>query len=30
MEERATELGGRLTVQSQPGEGTTLRLEVPA
>jgi len=30
MEERATELGGRLTVDSRPGEGTTVRLEVPA
>jgi signal transduction histidine kinase len=30
MEERATELGGRLTVQSHPGDGTTVRLEVPA
>jgi signal transduction histidine kinase len=30
MEERATELGGRLSVVSRPGEGTTVRLEVPA
>jgi signal transduction histidine kinase len=30
MEERATELGGRLGVVSRPGEGTTVRLEVPA
>jgi signal transduction histidine kinase len=30
MEERATELGGRLTVDARPGEGTTVRLEVPA
>jgi signal transduction histidine kinase len=30
MEERATELGGQLTVRSRPGEGTTVRLEVPA
>lgn len=30
MRERATELGGTLTVTSAPGEGTTVRLEVPA
>jgi signal transduction histidine kinase len=30
MEERATELGGRLSVVSRPGEGTTVRLELPA
>jgi signal transduction histidine kinase len=30
MEERAAELGGRLTIASRPGEGTTVRLEVPA
>jgi signal transduction histidine kinase len=30
MEERATELGGTLTVSSSLGEGTTVRLEVPA
>jgi signal transduction histidine kinase len=30
MEERAAELGGRLTVDARPGEGTTVRLEVPA
>jgi signal transduction histidine kinase len=30
MEERAAELGGRLTIASAPGEGTTVRLEVPA
>jgi signal transduction histidine kinase len=30
MEERASELGGRLSVESQPGSGTTVRLEVPA
>ena len=30
MEERATELGGRLAIESRPGEGTTVRLEVPA
>jgi signal transduction histidine kinase len=29
MEERATELGGRLTVTSQLGEGTTVGLDVP-
>jgi signal transduction histidine kinase len=30
MEERAGELGGRLTIESRPGAGTTVRLEVPA
>ena len=30
MEERAAELGGRLTIASRAGEGTTVRLEVPA
>jgi signal transduction histidine kinase len=30
MEERAAELGGRLTVSSRPGAGTTVRLELPA
>src|SRR4051812_27459494 len=30
MKERATELGGVLTVTSAPGDGTTVRLEVPA
>jgi signal transduction histidine kinase len=30
MEERARELGGRLTVTSRKGHGTTVRLEVPA
>ena len=30
MEERAAEVGGRLAVRSQPGEGTTVRLEVAA
>jgi signal transduction histidine kinase len=30
MEERARELGGRLAIQSSPGAGTTVRLEVPA
>jgi len=28
MEERAAQLGARLTVQSRPGEGTTIRVEV--
>jgi signal transduction histidine kinase len=30
MEERAAELGGRLAIESSPGHGTTVRLEVPA
>ena len=30
MQERATELGGAFTVTSTVGEGTTVRLEVPA
>jgi signal transduction histidine kinase len=30
MEERAADLGGRLAIESRPGEGTTVRLEVPA
>jgi signal transduction histidine kinase len=30
MEERATELGGTLTVDSVLGSGTTVRLEIPA
>jgi len=30
MEERAAELGGRLTVASRAGAGTTVRLELPA
>jgi signal transduction histidine kinase len=30
MEERATELGGRMLIDTRPGEGTTVRLEVPA
>jgi signal transduction histidine kinase len=30
MEERAAGLGGRLSVVSRPGEGTTVRLELPA
>ena len=29
MEERAEMLGGRLTVESLPGQGTTLFVEVP-
>ncbi|MEE8443370.1 MAG: sensor histidine kinase [Dehalococcoidia bacterium] len=29
MEERASLAGGRLSVASQPGEGTTVRLEIP-
>jgi signal transduction histidine kinase len=29
MEERAAELGGRLEIDSRPGSGTTVRLEVP-
>jgi signal transduction histidine kinase len=29
MAERATELGARLTIDSAPGEGTTIRLELP-
>ncbi|MEJ3743833.1 GAF domain-containing sensor histidine kinase [Actinomycetes bacterium KLBMP 9797] len=29
MRERATAVGGRLTVRSAPGEGTRIRLEVP-
>jgi signal transduction histidine kinase len=29
MEERARELGGRLTLQAQPGSGTVVSLEVP-
>jgi signal transduction histidine kinase len=29
MEERARALGGRLTIASKPGEGTTVTLEVP-
>jgi signal transduction histidine kinase len=27
MEERAQRLGGRLTLRSEPGAGTTVRLE---
>jgi signal transduction histidine kinase len=30
MEERAMELGGRMVIDTRPGEGTTVRLEVPA
>jgi signal transduction histidine kinase len=30
MEERAGELGGRLAIDSRPGGGTTVRLDVPA
>ena len=30
MEERAAALGGRLAISSRAGEGTTVRLEVPA
>ena len=30
MEERAAALGARLAISSRPGEGTTVRLEVPA
>jgi signal transduction histidine kinase len=30
MEERAAELGGRLAIESRPGAGTRVRLEVPA
>jgi signal transduction histidine kinase len=29
MEERAAELGGRLAIRSAPGDGTTVRLELP-
>jgi signal transduction histidine kinase len=29
MQERAALLGGTLQVQSAPGEGTTLRVELP-
>jgi signal transduction histidine kinase len=30
MEERARALGGRLAIDSAPGTGTRVRLEVPA
>ena len=30
MEERAAALGARLAISSRAGEGTTVRLEVPA
>jgi signal transduction histidine kinase len=30
MAERATELGARLTIDSAPGKGTRIRLELPA
>ncbi len=30
MEERARELGGQLAVESRPGAGTIVRLEVPS
>jgi signal transduction histidine kinase len=30
MEERAAEIGGRLLLDTRPGEGTTVRLDVPA
>src|SRR4051794_2716254 len=30
MEERAVELGGRLAIESRPGAGTTVTLEMPA
>jgi signal transduction histidine kinase len=29
MEERATSLGGALSIDSAPGRGTTIKLEVP-
>jgi signal transduction histidine kinase len=29
MEERASELGGRLAIESRPDAGTTVRLEIP-
>jgi len=30
MEERARGVGGRLTIDSEPGRGTTVRLVLPA
>jgi PAS domain S-box-containing protein len=30
MQERAAMVGGRLTIESRPGEGTTVRVELPA
>jgi signal transduction histidine kinase len=30
MEERARAVGGTLAIESTPGTGTTVRLEVPA
>ena len=30
MRERAESLGGTFAVESRPGDGTTLRMEVPA
>jgi signal transduction histidine kinase len=30
MRERATQLGGNLTIESAPGEGTTIAVELPA
>ena len=29
MEERAERIGGSISIESTPGEGTTVRLEVP-
>jgi signal transduction histidine kinase len=29
VEERARELGGQVTISSQPGKGTNLRVEIP-
>jgi len=30
MQERAQMIGGRVTIQSTPGEGTRIRIDVPA